>query len=35
MMQDPVMPDVIQARIEGLLQRIAAAASRAGRDPVR
>ena len=33
MMQDPVMPDVIQARIEGLLLRIAVAASRAGRDP--
>ena len=33
MMQDPVMQEVIQARIEGLLQRIAAAASRAGRDP--
>ena len=28
-----MMQDVIQARIEGLLQRIAAAASRAGRDP--
>ena len=28
-----MMQDAIQARIEGLLQRIAAAASRAGRDP--
>ncbi len=33
MMQDPVTQEVIQARIEGLLARIAAAASRAGRGP--
>ena len=33
MMQDPVTQESIQTRIEGLLQRIAAAASRAGRDP--
>ena len=33
MMQNPLTQEVIQARIGGLLQRIAAAASRAGRDP--